>query len=91
MLQSAYVTEKHSAFPVEGSNVATYAYPGSHEGFPRWLSRRESVCSAGDVGDLGSIPESGRSHGGGHGNTLQYICPQDKSQESRFTYSINSG
>ena len=34
------------------------------QGFP-------STCS---VGDLGSIPESGRSPGGGHGNLLQYCC-----------------
>ena len=27
---------------------------------------------AGDVKDTGSIPESGRSPGGGHGNSLQY-------------------
>ena len=29
---------------------------------------------AGDVRDVGSIPESGRSHGGGHGNPFQYSC-----------------
>ena len=27
---------------------------------------------AGDIRDLGSIPGSGRSPGGGHGNLLQY-------------------
>ena len=27
---------------------------------------------AGDLRDVGLIPESGRSSGGGHGNTLQY-------------------
>jgi len=27
---------------------------------------------AGDIRDLGSIPESGRSPGGGHSNPLQY-------------------
>ena len=34
---------------------------------------KESTCSAGDTGDLGSIPESGRSPGG-HDNPLQYSC-----------------
>ena len=29
------------------------------------------TCNA---GDLGSIPGSGRSSGGGHGNPLQYSC-----------------
>ena len=32
---------------------------------------KEYACN---VGDLGSIPELGRSSGGGHGNPLQYSC-----------------
>ena len=46
--------------------------------FPWWLSGKESACSA---GDLGLIPGSGRSTGGGHGNPLQYSClenPMDR-------------
>ena len=31
-------------------------------------------ASAGDVRESGSIPGSGRSSGGGHGNPLQYTC-----------------
>ena len=31
-------------------------------------------ASAGDVRDTGSVPESGKSPGGGHGNPLQYSC-----------------
>ena len=38
------------------------------------LSGKESACSAEAAGDEGSIPESGRSTGGGHGNPLQYSC-----------------
>jgi len=30
--------------------------------------------NAGDVREAGSIPELGRSPGGGHGNPLQYSC-----------------
>ena len=29
-------------------------------------------ANAGDIRDVGSIPASGRSPGGGHGNPLQY-------------------
>ena len=36
--------------------------------------KKESTCSAGDTGDVGSIPGSERSFGGGHGNPLQYSC-----------------
>ena len=31
----------------------------------------------GDAGDMGSIPRSGRSPGGGNGNPLQYSCLED--------------
>ena len=36
---------------------------------------------AGNIRDIGSIPGSGRSSGGGHGNPLQYSClgnPMDR-------------
>ena len=31
-------------------------------------------ANSGDVRDMGMIPGSGRSPGGGHGNPLQYSC-----------------
>ena len=31
-------------------------------------------ANAGDARDMGSIPELGRSPGGGNGNSLQYSC-----------------
>ena len=47
-------------------------------GFPDGSDSKESTCSAGHVG---SIPGLERSHGGGHGNPLQYSCleiPMDR-------------
>ena len=47
-------------------------------GFPGGSDGKESAC---DAGDLGLIPGSGRSPGGGHGNPLQYFClenPMDR-------------
>ena len=41
-------------------------------GFPGGTSGKESICNAGDAGHLASIPGSGRTPGGGHGNPLQY-------------------
>ena len=43
-------------------------------GFPGGAAVKISLASAGDAGNLGSVPGSGRSPGGGHGNTLQYSC-----------------
>ena len=33
--------------------------------------------SSANAGDVGSIPGSGRSPGGRHGNPLQYSCPEN--------------
>ena len=38
------------------------------------LAIKNPPANAGDVRDAGSIPGSGRSPGGGHGNPLQYSC-----------------
>ena len=51
-----------------------------------WASRvvlaiKNPPAKAGDVRDVGSIPGSGRSPGGEHGNPLQYTCletPMDR-------------
>ena len=42
---------------------------------------KEPACKSGDGGDVGSVLLLGRSHGGGHGNLLQYSClenPRDR-------------
>ena len=42
---------------------------------------KNPYANAGDVRDLGLIPGSGRSPGGGHGNTLHHSClgnPMDR-------------
>ena len=41
------------------------------QGFP---GGSDNKVSASSVGDLGSIPGSGRSSGEGNGNPLQYSC-----------------
>ena len=42
-----------------------------YNGFPGSSNGKPSACN---VGDLGSIPGSGRSPGEGNGNPLQYSC-----------------
>ena len=51
---------------------------GSHGGFPGGSDGKESACNA---GDLHLIPRSGRSPGEGHGNPLQYFCPENPMDE----------
>ena len=38
---------------------------------------KESICNAGDTGDMGLIPGLGRSPGEGHGDPLQYSCREN--------------
>ena len=38
---------------------------------------KNPLASAGDIRDVGLIPGPGRSLGGGHGNPLQYSCPEN--------------
>ena len=57
-------------------------------GFSGGSDGKESACSA---GDLGLIPGSGRSPGGGHGNPLQYSClenPMDRGTWQAAVYGV---
>ena len=50
-------------------------------GFPGDSVVKNLPVNAGDAGDVGLIPGSGRSPGGGSGNPLQYSCldnPMDR-------------
>ena len=44
--------------------------PLRHGGFPGGASDKEQTYHAGDIKDAGSIPGSGRSPAGDHGNPL---------------------
>ena len=46
-----------------------------YKGFPCSSAGKEST---GNAGDLGWIPGLGRSPGGGHGNSLQYSCLENR-------------
>ena len=35
---------------------------------------KKSICNAGNAGETGLIPGSGKPPGGGHGNPPQYSC-----------------
>ena len=51
------------------------------EGFPGGSVVNNLPVNAGDIGDTGSIPRSGRFPGGGNGNPLQCSClenPMDR-------------
>ena len=47
------------------------------------------ICHAGDTGDLGSIPESGRSPGEGNGNPLQYSCLENPMDRGAWQVAVH--
>ena len=60
-------------------------------GFPGGTVVRNPPANAGGVRDAGSIPGSGRSPGGRHGNPLQYSClenPIDRGDMWATVYGI---
>ena len=67
-MQDIWVQFLGSEDPLE-EGIATHS---SILGLPGSASGKEPTCNAGDVRDAGSIPGSGRSSGGGHGNPLKY-------------------
>ena len=57
-------------------------------GFPGGSDSKES---ASNVADLDSIPELGRSPGGGHGHPLQYSClenPMDREAWQAIVHGV---
>ena len=56
-------------------------------GFP---GGSEVKASAWNVGDLGSIPGSGRSPGEGRGNLLQYSCLENPHGQSTYGWAAET-
>ena len=46
-------------------------------------------AKAGDVRDVGSIPEMGRSPGEGHGNPLQYSCLENSTDKVAWQTTVH--
>ena len=53
------------------------------------LEVKNWAVDAGDVGDVGSIPGSGRSTGEGNDNSLQYSCLENP-MDSLSTYTCST-
>ena len=63
------------------SYICICIYLSNYLGLLQWLSDKELVSGAGASGELGSIPDLGRSLGGGHSDPLQDSClenPMDR-------------
>ena len=55
-------------------------------GFPGGSDGKESTCNS---GDLGSIPESGRSPGEGNGYPVQYSCLKNSMERRTWQATVH--
>ena len=53
------------------------------------LEVKNPSASTGDIRDVGSIPESGRSPGGGHGNPLQFSCLESPTDREAWQATVH--
>ena len=59
-------------------------FDNNHWGVPRGSVGKESSCSAGDIGNAGSIPGSGRYPKEGNGNLLSILTQNPRDRGSRW-------
>ena len=52
--------------------------------------KKNPSANEGDIRDVGSIPGSGRSPGGGHGNLLQYSCLENSMDRGAWQATVHS-
>ena len=62
---------------------------GRHRGFPGGTSDKNPPANARGARHVGMIPGSGRSHGGGHGNPLQYSCLENPMDSGAWQTTIH--
>ena len=58
--------------------------------FPGGSAVKNQPADAGDTGDMGSIPESGRSPGEANGNPLQYSCLEDRMDRGAWRATVHA-
>ena len=58
-------------------------------GFPGGSASCEESANTGDLTDVCSIPESGRSPGGGQGNPLQYSCLENFMDRGAWSATVH--
>ena len=60
-------------------------------GFPGGTVVKNLPANAGDTGDAGSIPGSGRSPGVGNGNPLHYSCLEKHKDRGAWQATVHGG
>ena len=87
-----YTCKIRKGFLTNLSNIINYTLLRGLQGASQVvLMENNPPANAGDVGDGGSIPGSGRPPGGGHGNSFQCSClenPMDRGSWQATVHGI---
>ena len=59
------------------------------QGFPGGTVVKNLPANAGDIGDAGSVPGSGRSPGGGNGNPLPRSCRENPTDRGAWQAMVH--
>ena len=74
------------------ANIYTCTYipsVGFHLGFPGGSVVKNQSINAGNAGDTGLVPGSGRAPGGGNGNPLQYSCLENRMDRGAWPTTVH--
>ena len=66
--------------------VSIYWIPSTHPRIPRGFNGKESACQAANPN---SIPELGKSPGGGNGNPLHYSCLKNPMERGAWQAAVH--
>ena len=71
-------------------NIFAYIYELIFGAFQLALMVKNLPANAGDKRDVGSVPGSGRSPEGGHGNQYQYSCLENSVDRGVWQATVHS-
>ena len=89
----SFIPKLYHTFKIQPTGTCYSDLTGYH-GLLLWLGIKDTVCSAGDTGETGFIPGSGRFPGRGHGTPLQYSClenPMDRGAWQPRVHELTKG
>ena len=89
--QNYVIFKSSSIYGILGHLIKkAFEFLNRNKGFPGGPVVKNPPAVQMDTRDMGSISESGRSPGGGHGNPLQYSCLENPMDRGAWQATVHS-